>query len=378
MSSKAVSRDRIIVGMSGGVDSSVAALLLKQQGYDVSGVFMQNWDEKDPDGPCQAEIDAHDALAVCDKIGIPLDAVSFAGEYWDKVFAYFLDEYRSGRTPNPDILCNKEIKFRAFLDYALTQGAARIATGHYARIRQHHGVFQLLKGCDASKDQSYFLYTLGQVQLAKACFPLGEYEKSEVRKIALGARFPNHEKKDSTGICFIGERNFKAFLEHYLPARKGDIKTPQGEVIGTHDGLMFHTIGQRKGLGIGGRRENDGEPWYVVSKDTAQNTLYVAQGNHHPLLYNCGLIALNLHWISGHEPAFPLEVSAKIRYRQPDQACTVAPAGDGKYQVTFREMQRAIAPGQSIVFYQGEVCLGGGIIACASDSDKQLPEVSNG
>jgi len=345
MSSKGVSRDRIIVGMSGGVDSSVAALLLKQQGYDVSGVFMQNWDEKDPEGPCQAEIDAHDALAVCDKIGISLDAVSFASEYWDKVFTYFLDEYRSGRTPNPDILCNKEIKFRAFLDYALAQGAESIATGHYARIRRHQGVFQLLKGCDANKDQSYFLYTLGQSQLARACFPLGEYEKAEVRKIALEAGFPNHEKKDSTGICFIGERKFKAFLEHYLPARKGDIKTPQGEVIGVHEGLMFHTIGQRKGLGIGGRREDDGEPWYVVAKDVSQNILTVVQGNHHPLLYHRGLMALNIHWISGQEPLFPLEVSAKIRYRQPDQNCTVEPVGDGKYLVTFREMQRAIAPG---------------------------------
>ena len=262
------------------------------------------------------------------------------------------------------------------MDFALAQGAERIATGHYARIRQHDGIFQLLKGCDANKDQSYFLYTLGQSQLARACFPLGEYEKVEVRKIALEARFPNHEKKDSTGICFIGERNFKSFLEHYLPARKGDIKTPQGDVVGTHEGLMFHTIGQRKGLGIGGRREDDGEPWYVVAKDVSQNILTVVQGNHHPLLYHCGLIVQNIHWISGQKPPFPLEVGAKIRYRQPDQACTIEPAGDGEYLVTFREMQRAIAPGQSIVFYQDEVCLGGGIIVCANNNEKQMLEAS--
>ncbi len=378
MSAKTMSRERIIVGMSGGVDSSVAALLLKRQGYDVSGVFMKNWDETDPEGPCQAEIDARDALAVCDLIGIPLDAVSFAREYWDKVFAHFLEEYRCGRTPNPDILCNKEIKFRAFLDYALAQGAERIATGHYARVRHHRGEYQLLKGCDAGKDQSYFLYALGQAQLARVCFPLGEYEKSEIRGLAREAGFPNHEKKDSTGICFIGERNFTAFLERYLPARDGEIRDPQGVVIGRHHGLMFHTIGQRKGLGIGGRREDSGEPWYVVGKDVARNILYVAQGAHHPLLYHRGLIAQNIHWISRGDLAFPLEVRAKIRYRQADQACTVAPIGGGRYRVTFNDRQRAIAPGQSIVFYQGDVCLGGGIIVSATGNEAQLPEAANG
>ncbi len=378
MSSSTSPKGRIIVGMSGGVDSSVAALLLKQQGYDVSGVFMKNWDEQDPEGPCQAEIDARDAMAVCDILGIPLDAVSFADEYWDKVFACFLEEYRGGRTPNPDILCNKEIKFRAFLDYALAQGAERIATGHYARVRCHEGEIQLLKGRDPGKDQSYFLYALGQPQLARVCFPLGEYDKGEIRAMAREAGFPNHGKKDSTGICFIGERNFSAFLERYLPAREGEIHDPEGHVLGRHHGLMFHTIGQRKGLGIGGRRDDSGEPWYVVGKDVERNILHVAQGAHHPLLYHGGLIAQDIHWISGRTPRFPLTAGARIRYRQADQACTVTPLDGGRCLVRFQDRQRAIAPGQSIVFYQGDVCLGGGIIASAIDDTASTPEAASG
>ena len=357
------STQQIIVGMSGGVDSSVTALLLHQQGLSISGVFMKNWEDKDPDGVCPAAIDAQDAMLVCDKIGIPMDAVNFANEYWDRVFQYFLDEYKSGRTPNPDILCNKEIKFKAFLDYAIQHGADKIATGHYARIAEKDGHFKLLKGKDSNKDQSYFLYTLGQAQLSKALFPLGELPKSEVRKIAAEAGFENHAKKDSTGICFIGEREFKTFLNTYLPAQPGEIQTLEGRTIGQHDGLMFHTIGQRKGLKIGGLKEDSsGEPWYVVDKDLQRNVLLVAQGTDHPALYKQALSAIDLHWVSGQAPASPYHCSAKVRYRQNDQPCTITTIEHGIATVLFEQPQRAVTPGQSIVFYNQDECLGGGII----------------
>ncbi|MBL1259589.1 MAG: tRNA 2-thiouridine(34) synthase MnmA [Thiotrichaceae bacterium] len=357
------STQQIIVGMSGGVDSSVTALLLQQQGLSVSGVFMKNWEDKDPDGTCPAAIDANDAMRVCDKIGIPMDAVNFANEYWDRVFQYFLDEYKSGRTPNPDILCNKEIKFKAFLDYAIGQGADKIATGHYARITEKDGQFKLLKGKDNNKDQSYFLYTLGQAQLSKALFPLGDMPKSEVRKIAAKAGFENHAKKDSTGICFIGQREFKTFLNTYLPAQPGEIQTLKGKTIGKHDGLMFHTIGQRKGLKIGGLKEDSsGEPWYVVDKDLARNVLLVAQGTDHPALFKQVLNAIDLHWVSGQAPISPYQCSAKVRYRQQDQPCTMSVTENGIATVQFEQAQRAVTPGQSIVFYHQDECLGGGII----------------
>ncbi|VAW85773.1 tRNA-specific 2-thiouridylase MnmA [hydrothermal vent metagenome] len=357
------STQQIIVGMSGGVDSSVTALLLQQQGLSVSGIFMKNWEDKDPDGTCPATIDANDAMRVCDKIGIPMDAVNFASEYWDHVFQYFLDEYKSGRTPNPDILCNKEIKFKAFLDYAIQQGADKIATGHYARITEEDSQFKLLKGKDNNKDQSYFLYTLGQAQLSKALFPLGELSKSEVRKIAAEAGFENHAKKDSTGICFIGEREFKTFLNTYLPAQPGEIQTLDGKTIGKHDGLMFHTIGQRKGLKIGGLKEDSsGEPWYVVDKDLEHNVLLVAQGTNHPALFKQALNAIDLHWVSGQSPTPPYRCSAKVRYRQQDQPCTITSIEDGIASIQFEQPQRAVTPGQSIVFYNQDECLGGGII----------------
>jgi len=349
--------------MSGGVDSSVTALLLQQQGLSVSGVFMKNWEDKDPDGTCPAAVDANDALRVCDKIGIPMDAVNFASEYWERVFQYFLDEYKSGRTPNPDILCNKEIKFKAFLDYATQQGADKIATGHYARITEKDGQFKLLKGKDDNKDQSYFLYTLGQAPLSKTLFPLGELPKSEVRKIAAKAGFENHAKKDSTGICFIGERQFKTFLNTYLPAQPGEIQTLAGKTIGKHDGLMFHTIGQRKGLKIGGLKEDsNGQPWYVVDKNLEQNVLLVAQGSDHPTLFKQALNAIDLHWVSGQAPTPPYRCNTKVRYRQQDQPCTIISIENGIANVQFEQSQRAITPGQSIVFYNQDECLGGGII----------------
>ncbi len=355
---------RIIVGMSGGVDSSVAALLLARAGHDVAGVFMKNWEEPDPDGPCQAGIDANDALAACARIGIELDAVNFADRYLDRVFSIFLDEYRAGRTPNPDILCNSEIKFRAFLDHALEAGADGIATGHYARILRRDGRYRLLKGRDAGKDQSYFLHALSQEQLARARFPLGELHKTEVRRIALEAGLPNHARKDSTGICFIGERRFRAFLARYLPAQPGEVRSVDGRRVGRHDGLMYHTVGQRKGLGIGGRSDGSGEPWYVVAKDLADNVLVVGQGHDHPMLYASGLRAGRVHWIT-ESPGRALRCHAKIRYRQDDQACIVEPIGDGHWTVRFDRPQRAIAPGQSVVFYLGDECLGGGVIEAA-------------
>lgn len=350
-----------MVGMSGGVDSSVAALLLQQQGYAVTGLFMKNWEEDDPEFPCTAKEDAKDALQVCDTLDIELDAISFAQEYRDRVFAHFLAEYGRGHTPNPDILCNTEIKFKAFLDHAVAQRAERIATGHYARVVARDGIYRLLKARDTNKDQSYFLHGLNQHQLSKAMFPLGEITKPEVRRIAERAGFLNHQKKDSTGICFIGERNFARFLSRYFADRAGEMRTPEGEIVGHHQGLMFYTYGQRQGLGIGGRRGDSGEPWFVVDKDLANNVLVVVQGDEHPSLYSRGLIARELHWISGQRPSMPLRCHAKTRYRQADQACLVETTTDG-YRITFDEPQRAVTPGQYAVLYAGEECLGGGVI----------------
>ena len=352
-----VKRDmKIVVGISGGVDSAVAALLLKHQGYDVIGLFMKNWEEDDTAGRCGAEEDLKTARAVCDHLDIPLKTVNFSTEYWDRVFSYFLSEYRAGRTPNPDVLCNKEIKFRAFLEHALVLGADRIATGHYARVDSHEGRYRLLKAHDANKDQSYFLYLLGQEALARTLFPVGDLVKAEVRCIAQAAGLPNHDRHDSTGICFIGERDFKSFLARYLPAQPGEMRTLSGVYKGSHDGVMYYTIGQRHGLGIGG----EGEPWYVVGKDVTSNFLYVEQGEHHPALYSEALIAGQLHWIA-EEPSLPGKRRAKSRYRQPDQDCTLT-RHDAGLQVMFDAPQRAITPGQSVVFYDDEECLGGGII----------------
>ncbi|MFT7288845.1 MAG: tRNA-specific 2-thiouridylase [Halieaceae bacterium] len=353
--------DRVMVGMSGGVDSSVAALLLLEQGYSVEGLFMKNWDEDDGTEYCTAKADYADAQAVADRLGITLHAANFAAEYWDGVFEHFLAEYRAGRTPNPDILCNREIKFRAFLDYALELGAPRIATGHYARTAQENGSTVLLKGLDGSKDQSYFLHAVGHKELSRSLFPLGELEKSVVRQRAEEAGLVTHNKKDSTGICFIGERRFKDFLQRYLPAQPGRIETLQGEALGEHQGLMYHTIGQRQGLGIGGHASHGELPWYVAAKDLGRNVLMVAQGNEHPALYSHELQASEILWISGSAPAFPLRCAAKVRYRQADQQCTLY-ADHDRYRVRFEEPQRAVTPGQSVVFYAGAHCLGGGVI----------------
>ncbi len=348
---------KIVVGISGGVDSAVAALLLKRAGHEVTGLFMKNWEEDDVAGHCGAEEDLKMARAVCDVLGIPLRTVNFSSEYWDRVFSYFLSEYQTGRTPNPDVLCNKEIKFRAFLDHALVLGADRIATGHYARTDERNGRRRLLKASDANKDQTYFLYLLDQEALTHTLFPIGDLAKTEVRTLARAAGLPNHDRHDSTGICFIGERDFKSFLAHYIPSRPGEMRTLAGERKGQHDGTMYYTIGQRHGLGIGG----EGEAWYVVGKDVANNILYVEQGEHHPALYNTSLIANQLHWIGGQPPAWPCATHAKIRYRQPDQPCIAKSRGDG-LDVSFDVPQRAVTPGQSVVFYDGEECLGGGII----------------
>ena len=352
----------VIVGMSGGVDSSVAALLLKQQGYRVEGLFMKNWDEADGTEHCTIMEDLADAQAVAGRIGIPLYTASFSGEYWNRVFEHFLAEYSAGRTPNPDILCNKEIKFRAFLDHAVTLGADYIATGHYARRRVigDGSQAQLLRGLDGNKDQSYFLHAVAGERLARTLFPLGDMDKGEVRRIAEDAGLVTHDKKDSTGICFIGERRFSDFLKTYLPAQPGNIETPDGDVIGRHQGLMYHTIGQRQGLGIGGLSGYSTEPWYVADKDLDRNVLVAVQGGQHPLLYRRGLYTWHIDWVTG-APELPLRCVAKNRYRQPDQSCTLEAAGDG-YRVIFDEPQRAVTPGQSVVFYQGEVCLGGGVI----------------
>ncbi|EKK5571209.1 tRNA 2-thiouridine(34) synthase MnmA [Morganella morganii] len=357
------SQKKVIVGMSGGVDSSVSAYLLQQQGYQVTGLFMKNWEEDDDTEYCSAAADLADAQAVCDKLGIELLTINFAAEYWDNVFEHFLEEYKAGRTPNPDILCNKEIKFKAFLEYAAEDlGADYIATGHYVRRRDINGTTQLLRGLDSNKDQSYFLYTLSHDQVAQSLFPVGELEKPEVRRIAEQLGLITAKKKDSTGICFIGERKFRDFLARYLPAKPGPIMTVDGQEIGQHDGLMYHTLGQRKGLKIGGTREGSDEPWYVVDKDVENNILIVAQGHEHPRLMSAGLIAQQLDWVSREPLTQPVRCVVKTRYRQEDIPCTVTPLGDDKISVRFDNPVAAVTPGQSAVFYQDEVCLGGGVI----------------
>ncbi|SCZ59203.1 tRNA 2-thiouridine(34) synthase MnmA [Thiohalomonas denitrificans] len=355
----------VIVGLSGGVDSSVAALLLQKQGYRVEGLFMKNWEEDDTSDHCTAAEDLADAQAVADALGIRLHAINFSAEYWDRVFTHFLDEFRAGRTPNPDVLCNTEIKFKAFLEHAIDLGADAIATGHYARVRERNGSFQLLKGLDADKDQSYFLHGLNQYQLSRALFPLGELDKGEVRKIAQAAGLVTFAKRDSTGICFIGERDFRTFLKRYLPAQPGDMRTPEGETIGRHEGLMYYTLGQRQGLGIGGVPGYPEAPWFVVDKDLENNILVVAQGHNHPRLLSSALITGPVHWISGETPVMPLPCSARVRYRQSDQSCMVESHSGNSVRASFDVPQRAVTPGQSVVFYAGEICLGGAVIETA-------------
>jgi tRNA-uridine 2-sulfurtransferase len=384
----------VIVGMSGGVDSSVSALLLKQQGYQVEGLFMKNWDEDDGTDYCTAKIDLLDAERVCEKIGIKLHTANFAADYWDNVFEHFLAEYKAGRTPNPDILCNREIKFKVFLEYAEVLGAELIATGHYVRRVDRNGHTYLLKGLDPNKDQSYFLHAVGESEFSKSLFPIGELEKPEVRRIAGQYGLVTYNKKDSTGICFIGERRFKDFLAQYLPAQPGEIQTPEGIVIGQHNGLMYHTIGQRQGLGIGGVRGASEAPWFVIHKDLVRNILVVTQGTDHPLLYTNHLMAQQAHWINGLPvnlkslnnvgslnidplnveplatkplnvrlaPSHSFNCTAKNRYRQADQNCRVQVLADGTLDVRFELPQRAITPGQSVVFYQDDICLGGAVI----------------
>ncbi|MBS9434666.1 tRNA 2-thiouridine(34) synthase MnmA [Photorhabdus hainanensis] len=357
------SQKKVIVGMSGGVDSSVSAYLLQQQGYQVAGLFMKNWEEDDGEEYCSAAADLADAQSVCDKLGIELHTVNFAAEYWDNVFEHFLSEYRAGRTPNPDILCNKEIKFKAFLEFAAEDlGADYIATGHYVRRQDINGKSQLLRGLDNNKDQSYFLYTLSHQQIAQSLFPVGELEKPEVRRIAEKIGLATAKKKDSTGICFIGERKFRDFLGRYLPAKPGPIMTVDGETVGEHQGLMYHTLGQRKGLGIGGTKEGSEEPWYVIDKDVQNNILIVAQGHEHPRLMSTGLIAQQLHWVDRETLTEKIHCVVKTRYRQQDIPCTVTPINEDKIEVRFANPVAAVTPGQSAVFYQGEVCLGGGVI----------------
>ena len=353
---------KVMLGISGGVDSSVAALLLQQAGHEVEGLFMQNWEEDERSGPCTTDADRKDAVAVCGRLGIPFHARNFAAEYWDGVFEHFLAEYRVGRTPNPDVLCNREIMFKTFLDEAHALGAEKIATGHYARVDFHEGRYRLLRAVDAAKDQSYFLHALGQQQLGATLFPLGEIEKPRVRELAREAALPTHAKKDSTGICFIGERDFRSFLAQYIPARSGEMRTPTGELIGEHQGVMYYTLGQRNGLGIGGRHGASGEAWYVVGKDVAANVLYVAQGGENHWLYSRRLLTETPSWVAGTAPSDHFRCTARTRYRQSDQACVVSVRDDG-LEVCFDEPQRAVTPGQSVVLYDGDACLGGAVIA---------------
>ena len=354
---------KIVVGLSGGVDSAVAALLLKREGHEVVGLFMKNWEDDDDGEYCSTRVDLVDAVSVAETIGIEVEAVNFAAEYRERVFASFLAEYRAGRTPNPDVLCNAEIKFRAFLDHALALGAGCIATGHYARVEEQEGRFRLLKGVDPGKDQSYFLHRLSQAQLSRARFPVGHLHKARVREIAREAGLPNHAKKDSTGICFIGERPFREFLSRYLPREPGPIVSPAGERVGEHQGLMYYTLGQRQGLGIGGRRGGDGAAWYVAGKDLATNTLLVVQGHDDPRLFSASLRALDASWISGSAPAAGEALAAKTRYRQADAPCRFSGGEDGRFTLDFPDPQWAVTPGQSAVLYRGEECLGGGVIA---------------
>jgi tRNA-specific 2-thiouridylase len=353
---------KVVVGMSGGVDSSVAALLLKREGHDVTGLFMKNWEDDDDDEYCSTREDLVEAAAAADVLGIELEAVNFAAEYRERVFADFLREYSAGRTPNPDVLCNAEIKFKAFLDHAMRLGAEKIATGHYARVDFSNNSFHLLRGEDASKDQSYFLHRLNQAQLARVMFPVGGLKKSEVRRIAQEAGLANHARKDSTGICFIGERPFREFLNRYLKKEPGRIVDEDGAVLGEHIGLAFYTIGQRKGIGIGGKKDAGGEAWYVAEKRMSFNELVVVQGHDHPLLMKSSLRAGEASWVSGKIPAIPSPHTAKTRYRQADAPCTLARAVEGGMAVDFSAPQWAVTPGQSVVLYDREVCLGGGII----------------
>jgi tRNA-specific 2-thiouridylase len=356
-------KGRVVVGMSGGVDSSVAAWLLKQQGFEVVGLFMKNWEDDDTDEYCTSRADLVDAAAVADVIGIELEAVNFAAEYRERVFAHFLREYAAGRTPNPDVLCNSEIKFRAFLDHARSLGADRIATGHYARLRRAGGRVELRKAVDATKDQSYFLHRLTQEQLAPVLFPLGELAKRDVRAIARREGIPTWAKKDSTGICFIGERPFRDFLARYLPRTPGPIETPDGKMVGKHYGLAYYTLGQRQGLGVGGTKDGSALPWFVGAKDFVRNALIVVQGREHPMLYRQAVDAQELHWIAGTPPsgAPPLALAAKTRYRMADAVCSVELAGD-RCHAAFDAPQWAPTPGQYLVFYDADVCLGGGVI----------------
>ncbi|TAM55182.1 MAG: tRNA 2-thiouridine(34) synthase MnmA [Paraburkholderia sp.] len=366
---RSMGKQRVVVGMSGGVDSSVTAWLLKEAGYDVVGLFMKNWEDDDDSEYCSTRQDWIDVVSVADLIGIDVEAVNFAAEYKERVFSEFLREYSAGRTPNPDVLCNAEIKFKAFLDHAMALGAQTIATGHYARVREVDGRFELLKAKDLTKDQSYFLHRLNQAQLSKTLFPLGEIPKTEVRAIAASIGLPNAKKKDSTGICFIGERPFRDFLNRYLPTQPGPMKTPDGTVVGEHVGLAFYTLGQRKGIGIGGSKAGSGEPWFVASKDMATNTLYVVQGHDHEWLLSRTLAAGNTSWVSGSAPALGERFGAKTRYRQADAACTFEAIDHGpngeRFTLQFDEPQWAVTPGQSAVLYDGDVCLGGGIIEAA-------------
>lgn len=364
---------KVMLGISGGVDSSVAALLLQQANYEVEGLFMQNWEEDDRSGPCTTDADRKDAVAVCGRLGIPFHARNFAAEYWDGVFEHFLAEYRAGRTPNPDVLCNREIKFKTFLDEARALGADKIATGHYARVDCLDGHFRLLRAVDGSKDQTYFLHALGQQQLAATLFPVGEIEKSRVREMAREAALPTHAKKDSTGICFIGERDFRQFLTQYIPARPGEMRSPEGQLIGEHQGVMYYTLGQRNGLGIGGRQNTGGEPWYVVGKDVANNVLFVAQGGENHWLHSSRLTAESPTWVAGTPPAQEFRCTAKTRYRQQDQGCVVSVHHD-HVEIRFDDPQRAVTPGQSVVFYAGEECLGGAVISATDAAYGGLPQ----
>ncbi|MDB9751936.1 tRNA 2-thiouridine(34) synthase MnmA [Gammaproteobacteria bacterium] len=354
--------NKIIVGISGGVDSSVTAMLLKEQGYEVEGLFMKNWNDTTKDGSCLWENDVEDAMMVCDKLDIPLNTVDLSSDYWDKVFKNFIKEYKNGRTPNPDVLCNQEIKFKVFLEHAENLGASKIATGHYARIHQQANSFELLKGLDLNKDQSYFLCRLNQTQLEKSMFPIGELDKTEVRLHAEKAGLITHDKKDSTGICFIGEQPFRQFLSRYITPDPGSIKTIDEKIIGEHDGVFYYTLGQRQGLGIGGVKGAIDAPWYVVQKNIEENELIVVQDHDHPLLHSRGLMASSINWISEEIPDVPYKCQAKNRYRQADQSCTIEKIDNDSCSVSFDLSQRAITPGQFIVFYKEDACLGGGII----------------
>lgn len=368
-------KKRVVIGMSGGVDSSVAAYLLQKQNYDVIGVFMKNWDDENTND-CEASNDFADVVAVCNHLNIPYYSVNFAKEYWDNVFTYFLEEHRKGRTPNPDVLCNKEIKFKTFLKHAYNLGAEYVATGHYARTVKDNETVTLLRGKDDNKDQTYFLHQLTIKQLENVIFPLGNLEKKEVREIASQIKLPNATKKDSTGICFIGKRNFKQFLQTYIATQKGSMQTLAGLEVGTHDGLMFYTIGQRHGLGIGGRADSEvKEPWFVVGKNSAKNILYVEQGFAHPILYATSTTAIKVNWLNNMEQKTEFNCTVKTRYRQKDTEATVKTITKNKLEVVFKEPIRAVTPGQSIVFYKGSVCLGGATIETVYKDNSILPYI---